>query len=209
MSTMKIGSKGKDVVSLQEALTRAKVKPRIEADGIYGKSTAAAVKAFQKKAGLKADGVAGSDTMQCLGNGSKTSKASDMPSFDIPDMKPLIKAQQKMGTAEIQSHEKRAKFCRNVKHPIFDSFAERVETNLSGVKRVNEEMITGMREIEHLRKKFEIVEGKDARRAQKFVDEARKFQADVSLKQRYWEGYTAEKRELDSLIARAYMEHTR
>ncbi len=36
-------------------------------DGVYGKGTVAAVKAFQKKNGLKADGVAGIETYKALG----------------------------------------------------------------------------------------------------------------------------------------------
>ncbi|MDE6442046.1 MAG: spore cortex-lytic enzyme [Clostridia bacterium] len=36
-------------------------------DGVYGKGTVEAVKAFQKKNGLKADGIAGLDTFKALG----------------------------------------------------------------------------------------------------------------------------------------------
>ncbi|MEM9145766.1 MAG: peptidoglycan-binding domain-containing protein [Pseudomonadota bacterium] len=71
MATMKIGSTGKDVTNLQQALQRAKLRPRVEATGTYDKTTAAAVKAFQKQAGLKPDGIAGRTTMQHLGSGER------------------------------------------------------------------------------------------------------------------------------------------
>lgn len=54
-------------------------------DGVYGKGTVEAVKAFQKKNGLKADGIAGIETYKALGmnesvkvleNGNKTPSAS-------------------------------------------------------------------------------------------------------------------------------------
>ncbi|MBT2714751.1 M15 family metallopeptidase [Bacillus sp. ISL-57] len=50
-----IGSKGKDVERIQRAVG---VKP----DGIYGKGTAAAVKAYQKRKKLSADGIVGAKT---------------------------------------------------------------------------------------------------------------------------------------------------
>ena len=52
---IEIGSKGKDVERIQRAVG---VKP----DGIYGKGTAAAVKAYQKRKKLKVDGEVGAKT---------------------------------------------------------------------------------------------------------------------------------------------------
>ena len=52
---LRIGSKGKEVVELQEFL-------EIEADGIFGYGTAAAVKEWQAAHNLKADGIVGSKT---------------------------------------------------------------------------------------------------------------------------------------------------
>ncbi|NUQ73207.1 MAG: peptidoglycan-binding protein [Polyangiaceae bacterium] len=60
MSTLRMGSKGPEVVRLQRLLH---VKP---ADGDFGPKTAAAVRAFQKSHGLVADGVVGPATWAAL-----------------------------------------------------------------------------------------------------------------------------------------------
>lgn len=49
---MKIGSRGKGVERVQRELT-------IKRDGIFGKQTEAAVKAYQERKGLVADGIVG------------------------------------------------------------------------------------------------------------------------------------------------------
>lgn len=60
--TMKKGSRGADVKTLQTALKdQGFYNGKI--DGIYGKKTVSAVKAYQRKNGLKADGVAGPKTL--------------------------------------------------------------------------------------------------------------------------------------------------
>lgn len=53
---LRVGTRGAEVKKLQEALG-------IGADGIFGKGTAAAVKAFQEENGLAADGMAGPRTL--------------------------------------------------------------------------------------------------------------------------------------------------
>ena len=60
--TMKKGSRGTDVKTLQTAL-KDKGFYSGKIDGIYGKKTVSAVKAYQRKNGLKADGVAGPKTI--------------------------------------------------------------------------------------------------------------------------------------------------
>ena len=55
MTTLKRGSKGKEVVQLQQAL-------KLYADGIFGPLTEDAVKEFQRKYGLVADGIVGPNT---------------------------------------------------------------------------------------------------------------------------------------------------
>lgn len=56
---LKRGSKGKDVERIQRAL-------KIPVDGIFGKQTEAAVKAYQKRKGLTADGIVGPKTWNML-----------------------------------------------------------------------------------------------------------------------------------------------
>ena len=74
-TTLRANDKGSDVSQLQEALIRLGYlagKP----DGTYGQKTVAAVKAFQKANGLKADGVAGAETQKALFSG--TAKAAEV-----------------------------------------------------------------------------------------------------------------------------------
>jgi peptidoglycan LD-endopeptidase CwlK len=56
---LKLGSKGKDVERIQRAL-------KIKVDGIFGKQTEVAVKAYQKRKGLVVDGIVGPKTWNML-----------------------------------------------------------------------------------------------------------------------------------------------
>lgn len=58
---LKTGSSGDEVSKLQKRLAAAGFSPG-SADGIFGAKTEAALKAFQEKAGIAADGVAGPQT---------------------------------------------------------------------------------------------------------------------------------------------------
>ncbi|MBR0426453.1 MAG: peptidoglycan-binding protein [Clostridia bacterium] len=58
--------RGEDVTELQKALLIHGFDPG-PVDGIFGKKTRAAVRAFQKATGLKTDGIAGPDTFAALG----------------------------------------------------------------------------------------------------------------------------------------------
>ncbi len=60
--TLSQGSKGAEVKDLQKRLIQIGYQAG-KVDGVYGKSTTAAVKRFQKNRGLKADGVAGKKTI--------------------------------------------------------------------------------------------------------------------------------------------------
>ena len=62
---MKVGSKGGSVMKVQEKLGR-KGYLKDEADGVYGKGTAEAVKKFQKDNGLEPTGVADDATQEML-----------------------------------------------------------------------------------------------------------------------------------------------
>ncbi len=57
--------RGSDVKKIQKALRYAGLSVRV--DGTFGSGTHAAVKSFQRKQGLRADGVVGPATRQALG----------------------------------------------------------------------------------------------------------------------------------------------
>lgn len=209
MATMRIGSKGKDVVGLQEALARARIKPRVAADGIYGRDTAEAVRAFQKKAGLKADGVAGSDTLQCLGTGAKTTKASDRPVFDLPDMVPVVRALKRTIAAALKSHDRRIKICELSGNPVIEAQIPFLELSRQNHESCGNILIGHAREIEHLRTKFAIVDGKDARRAARFVAEARRVEIQMATDRMFWDRQVKDKAEIDAKITAMVKEANR
>lgn len=64
-NTSKPGDKGEDVIKLQQALALSKCYSG-NIDGHYGENTEKAVKAFQKKRGMSADGIAGPATIKYL-----------------------------------------------------------------------------------------------------------------------------------------------
>lgn len=83
VATSKFGSSGDEVRQIQQKLKNWGYYNGT-VDGIYGSQTVAAVKKFQSKNGLTADGIAGTKTLQALGisssnSGSKTtSNNSDL-----------------------------------------------------------------------------------------------------------------------------------
>ena len=83
MATSKYGSRGDEVKQIQQKLKNWGYYNG-SVDGVYGSKTVAAVKKFQQKNGLTADGIAGQKTLQALGinvsssNGGKTSNNSDL-----------------------------------------------------------------------------------------------------------------------------------
>lgn len=60
MNTLKLGSRGEDVKTLQKKLN-------LQVDGIFGKLTDEAVREFQKEHNLAVDGIVGSKTWTALG----------------------------------------------------------------------------------------------------------------------------------------------
>lgn len=76
MNTLKSGSKGSEVTTLQTKLNSVG-NYGLVADGIFGAKTEAAVKDFQKKKGLTVDGIVGPKTWSALGyTGTSTSTSS-------------------------------------------------------------------------------------------------------------------------------------
>ncbi|MBD2293629.1 peptidoglycan-binding protein [Anabaena sphaerica FACHB-251] len=64
---LKLGSQGAKVEQLQQILTALNLNPG-KIDGDFGNKTLAAVKQFQQKQGLEADGVVGAKTQRSLNN---------------------------------------------------------------------------------------------------------------------------------------------
>lgn len=82
--------RGEDVKAVQEQLQKLGISPG-KIDGIYGPKTEAAVKAFQKKAGLTVDGIVGKKTWAALfGNRSSSSiiKSTIKDSVIMPTITP-------------------------------------------------------------------------------------------------------------------------
>lgn len=66
-SYLRKGNSGSAVIDLQTALNNAGADPKISVDGVFGNETVKAVRAFQLKNRLSADGVAGPETFNALG----------------------------------------------------------------------------------------------------------------------------------------------
>ena len=71
----KYGSRGNEVTQIQTKLKRWGYYNG-SIDGIYGSQTLAAVKYFQRKNGLTADGIAGTKTLQAMGIYSSSNSTS-------------------------------------------------------------------------------------------------------------------------------------
>ncbi|MBQ4609827.1 MAG: spore cortex-lytic enzyme [Clostridia bacterium] len=72
------GMRGEEVVRVQQKLRQWGYLEG-EADGVFGQETYDAVVRFQKKNGLKADGVAGKDTLAAMGISEGASSAASAP----------------------------------------------------------------------------------------------------------------------------------
>lgn len=74
-ATSRRGSSGSEVRQIQEKLKRWGYYNG-SVDGVYGSKTEAAVKSFQRKNGLTADGIAGKKTLAAMGINSNSSGSS-------------------------------------------------------------------------------------------------------------------------------------
>lgn len=82
MATLKRGAQGKDVKRLQKALAQAGFPPGA-IDGDFGAATEAALIAFQRSAGLLADGIAGPRTQSALGLAKRDTLPSAVPQVTV------------------------------------------------------------------------------------------------------------------------------
>ncbi len=92
----KYGSRGEEVKTIQTKLKRWGYYSG-SVDGIYGSATLAAVKKFQRKNGLTADGIAGTKTLQAMGifsnsssNSSSSSNSGSSNSNDLNILSRLV-----------------------------------------------------------------------------------------------------------------------
>ena len=74
-ATSKYGSRGEEVKQIQTKLKNWGYYNG-SVDGVYGSGTLSAVKSFQRKNGLTADGIAGTKTLQAMGIFSSSSSSS-------------------------------------------------------------------------------------------------------------------------------------
>lgn len=138
-TTLKSGSKGDEVKKLQQSLIDAGYNVGSSgADGIYGKNTAAAVKAYQQANGLSVDGIAGNQTLGKLYGGST---ATTTPATTEPQQSNTYKYEAfaydpyeksdivKQAEASIQQH-----IDANKQSPWTDTFNETMNKILNGEK---------------------------------------------------------------------------
>jgi putative chitinase len=88
---LKVNSSGPDVAALQQALATAGFNPG-KVDGTFGLGTEAAVLAFQRSAGLAADGVVGPSTATALGLASVPTVPSAVPGITVQVVSQLFPA---------------------------------------------------------------------------------------------------------------------
>jgi len=85
------GSKGDDVVKLQELLIeQGFLNDEFGADGKFGKNTRAAVEAYQRSKGLKDDGIVGKNTLGAMKG--LTPKMTELPTAEFLDTKTVEEA---------------------------------------------------------------------------------------------------------------------
>lgn len=90
MTTLKKGSKGADVKTLQQALNKAGGYG-LNVDGDFGAKTEAAVRDFQKKNGLSVDGIVGAKTWAELGYNVPSNVPSNVTSSKAIDPSVIYK----------------------------------------------------------------------------------------------------------------------
>lgn len=78
----KFGSNGSEVRKIQEKL-KSWGYYNGKIDGIYGSATMGAVRYFQQKNGLKADGICGNKTLSAMGISNNTSTGADNSNLDL------------------------------------------------------------------------------------------------------------------------------
>lgn len=102
VATLRQGSQGEQVKEVQRRLKQWGYYNG-SVDGVFGAATRAAVVAFQKKNGLKADGIVGNATFQALGikeNGGSAMQTGGMNGFSSSEIYLLAKTIHAEGRGE-------------------------------------------------------------------------------------------------------------
>lgn len=120
--TLSQGSKGSEVKDLQKKLAQLGYQVG-KVDGVYGKSTTAAVTRFQKNRGLKADGVAGEKTIKELKRltGESTTSSGKKVGYKNSDVQLLAQCIYSEGRGEPYLGQVAIGACvvNRIKHPSF------------------------------------------------------------------------------------------
>lgn len=143
MSVLKKGDKGSKVKSLQEKLNKAGAKPKLSVSGIFDDKTESAVRAFQKKAGIKVDGKAGDATIGAFETGGKpikwtvkdTSRAHKLMNGKIADLLKDRRQIEKLAKAHSKNRDLKHAF-RN--YTIYaDAMAEQMGNMKKELERID------------------------------------------------------------------------
>lgn len=126
MSKLTTGARGKTVKSLQEALVFAGMGGRLKASGTFDEATADAVRAFQKKAGLRADGIASPATLETLGRVIRRGRPPIRPQ---PDHAPFLKREADAFKKTDTTHRRLLSICAALPGKAYERFAGEVREN--------------------------------------------------------------------------------
>ena len=113
----KIGSRGEEVIKIQTKLKRWGYYDGA-IDGIYGTATKKAVELFQKKNGLKADGIAGKNTLEAMGIFVESETPTGDGSADYRLLARLISAEAR-GEPYVGQVAVGAVVLNRIEHPSF------------------------------------------------------------------------------------------
>ncbi len=130
-SQISYGSSGSDVKKLQEALNKNGYS--LEVDGKFGPKTQAAVKSYQKKKGLKVDGVVGEKTWGSL-NGGKTTKTTSKKSTTTTSTAKTSKRPVYEKGSEVLAAEKELQNWESNKPGEYESkYSEKIDSILNEI----------------------------------------------------------------------------
>ena len=99
--TLRKGSKGEDVVYLQQLLNAESDGKEIDEDGIFGLATEARVEAFQLEHGLKVDGIVGPLTWSALEDNDDTEDGQEEAPSEEPSASPAMTIEQRIERLEL------------------------------------------------------------------------------------------------------------